>query len=267
MRLRRAAVPIAVLAALSAGSASAVRVEPDGQTVSTALLGLTAIHRLAAQGLPFYCGGGERRLVALTFDDGPGPLTAPLLRLLRTAKAPATFFMVGRQVSDQAPLVRRAARLGTIGDHTWSHPHLRRLSRGRVRSEIARARQVLEGTVREPVLLFRPPYENHGAQVDRVVRRLGLLEVMWSVDSLDWRLRTPAQVDAAVSHGLRPGAIVLFHEHGANLLPAVAWVLRELTRRHLRPVTVPVLLALDPQSNEALRRDARARECVRLALP
>src|SRR5205807_5546281 len=97
-------------------------------------------------------------------------------------------------------------------------------------------------------------YGARDALVDRIARRLGLLEIMWTVDSADslgadWR-----QIIRNVEAGLRPGSIILMHENHGQTLRALPTLLAALHRRHLRSVTVPELLASDPPSLAQLRR-------------
>jgi peptidoglycan/xylan/chitin deacetylase (PgdA/CDA1 family) len=102
--------------------------------------------------------------------------------------------------------------------------------------------------------VFRPPYEISTPSVDRVVRSLGLLDVRWSVDSLDSRPgATLASSAARVVAGLRPGAIVLMHDAHPWTPDLAAAAVRAAKARHLRMVTVPELLALDPPRRSQLR--------------
>ena len=122
-------------------------------------------------GPPPYCGGGKERVVALTFDDGPGPYTAGILRELEAHGAQATFFLVGNRVRYWPALPAREAALGAVGDHTWSHPSLPRLRRAQVRGQLVRARATIARAAGVPVRLFRPPYEAHDRKVDRAPLR------------------------------------------------------------------------------------------------
>jgi peptidoglycan/xylan/chitin deacetylase (PgdA/CDA1 family) len=224
---------------------------------------LAAARRYALLGFPVYCGASTRRLVALTFDDGPGPHTAALLRLLHAAGAPATFFEIGHNVDQWPQLARAEAATGTIGDHTWSHPRLTTLTTRAIRSQLADARVAIMHATDTQVVLFRPPYEVENARVNRLAREAGLLPVLWSVDSNDWKPVSLATIKHTLAPQLRPGAIILFHEQGKRTLPALRWLLVQLRQRDLRPVTVPELLALDGPKLAQLRLDARARACVR----
>jgi len=90
--------------------------------------------------------------------------------------------------------------------------------------------------------------------VDAVARRLGLLEVLWSVDSRDSLGANWAQIIRNVEAGMRPGAIILMHENHGQTIRALTTLLPELRRRHLRSVSVPELLATDPPSVAQLRK-------------
>ena len=80
------------------------------------------------RGEPIYCGGGHANVVALTFDDGPGPYTEELVSLLRAATAHATFFLVGNRMQYWPRAARAEVQSGSaVGNHSWSHPRLRLL--------------------------------------------------------------------------------------------------------------------------------------------
>ncbi|MDP9260568.1 MAG: polysaccharide deacetylase family protein, partial [Actinomycetota bacterium] len=125
-----------------------------------------------------------------------------------------------------------------------------------MKAEIARTQAALERVTGTAVRLFRPPYGFHDAAVDRQVRRLSMLDVLWSLDSRDSYPSPGASADEIVrtlARSLRPGSIVLMHENLRQTLKALPAVLRGLRARGLRSVTVPELLAIDPPSLAQLR--------------
>jgi peptidoglycan/xylan/chitin deacetylase (PgdA/CDA1 family) len=159
-------------------------------------------------------------LVALTFDDGPARgLTTKLVRILQERHVPATFFMVGSRVRTAPGAARLVARSGfTIGNHTWSHPRLTSLSNRAIRSEIRRtAREVRSNGIR-PSTLMRPPYGDVDARVRADLQDLGLVPVLWNVDSGDWRGGSARQIAASILRQLRPhkSNIVLQHDGVPN---------------------------------------------------
>lgn len=236
---------------------------PDGSLFGRDWRGLpipraqaAAVRHYMRLGRPIYCTAGRARYAAITFDDGPGPNSHRVAGILSRSGVQATFFLVGRQVSPFAGAVRREARVGVLGDHTWSHPQLTRLQPGAIRRQLTSTRRAIERTSRRRVTLFRPPYELRNRYVDGAVRRMGLLQVLWNVDSRDY-----AGAVRNVEGGLLPGSIVLMHETYDWTVQALPRILAAARRKRLRLVTVPALLALDPPSDAMVR--AGGRGCAR----
>jgi peptidoglycan/xylan/chitin deacetylase (PgdA/CDA1 family) len=193
------------------------------------------------------CGGGHRDAVALTFDDGPSPYTARLLDILRRGGAHATFFDVGNRLSYWPRAAYAEARLGGVGNHTWSHAHLTRLPRWLVWLELMRTQYEVDAQVGWKPRLFRTPYAEHSRATDGVALKLGLVEVFWNVDARD---DVPhARVGSIVRNverGLRPGSIVLLHDLHPWTVRALPRILQAIHVHGLRAVSVQELLAIDP---------------------
>jgi peptidoglycan/xylan/chitin deacetylase (PgdA/CDA1 family) len=210
-----------------------------------------AVDRIGGVGRPVLCGGGSKPLVALTFDDGPGPYTRYTLRVLREHHARATFFLVAKEVlgwPGLADIPRTEAVHDAVGNHTFDHSSLPGLTADELDHQLGDAQTVIEAAAKRDVRLFRPPYGARDAAVDAEVGSLGMLQVLWSVDTVDSRGATAGDIVATIRSDVRPGSIVLLHENRGttrNALPRILDVLRE---RHLRAVTVPELLAADPPS-------------------
>ena len=218
----------ATLALVSAG-AGASHPLVDGGRPRTA--GELAVDRLARGGVTVYCGSRSGRLVALTFDDGPGPYTRAVTRTLRRAGARGTFFLVGERLAWWRGALRAEAGIGAIGDHTWTHRSLATLDRRGLNAEVGRTRSAEIARTGRIVSLFRPPYGVRTAAADVYLRRLRVLQVLWDV--------------ADSGAGIRPGSIVLLHETRPQTVPLLRSILRDLKRRHLRAVTVQELLAAE----------------------
>jgi peptidoglycan-N-acetylglucosamine deacetylase len=213
------------------------------------------IQRLIRSGQPIYCGGETERLVALTFDDGPGVDTLGTIAELRRAGMTATFFEVGKLLGESrfAGIPRAAASFGAVGDHTWDHISVVGLSRDELAAEIDRTRTALEQLTGRRVFLFRPPLGQHDATVDTYLRSVGMLEVLWSIDTRDSQGATHDQIFAAVRAHLSPGDIILLHENRGTTQKALPRIIDLIRRRGYQAVTVPQLLAMDPPSAEQLR--------------
>ena len=99
-------------------------------------------------------------LIALTFDDGPSVSNTPkLLQILKDKDVRATFFMIGQNVAAHPDIVKQVAAAGhEIGSHTWSHPHLSRLSVEAVTQELQKTQDAIEKVTGNKPQYLRPPY-------------------------------------------------------------------------------------------------------------
>ncbi len=190
------------------------------------------------------------RTIALTFDDGPDPVWTPkVLDVLSRHHAPATFFVLGSQVSRHPDITRRMVREGhELGIHTFTHPELTNLPTWRRRLEYSQTEAVIGYTAGVRAPLARLPYSSAVDAVDdadwAVVRdsgRLGYVSVFEDTDSQDWARPGPdAIVRNATPEGDR-GAIVLLHDSGGDRAQTVAALDRfipEMQARGYRFTTV-----------------------------
>ncbi|GLZ05762.1 deacetylase [Actinomadura sp. NBRC 104412] len=183
-----------------------------------------------------------RKCVALTFDDGPAPVTGRLLDTLAAHRVRATFFLVGENVERYPEIVAREAREGhELANHSYSHPNLRRPSERAVRRQLRRTQEVIRRVTGVTPTLMRPPYGATDKGVAAITRELGLAQVLWSVDPLDWRVRDKRNVARVVSHEARKGAIVLMHDIHPSTVAAVPRIIERLSRKGYFFVTVSEL--------------------------
>lgn len=149
--------------------------------------------------------------IALTFDDGPdGAITPQVLDILARQGVKATFFLVGSHVAGREAVVQRQHREGhEIGNHTWNHPDLSRLSPADVDLQI-RATQdaIIAAGVPTPQLL-RPPY---GAIDERVASYIPLTIVRWNIDPEDWKDKNAGNITTRILQQAKPGGIILLHD-------------------------------------------------------
>jgi len=194
--------------------------------------------------------GRQHPLVALSFDDGPGPFTDRLLDALQRLRVPATFFVVGYQLPDFAPQLQREVDLGeAVGDHTTDHRNLALLSARDQRAQIVDDATALRSYGAPWPRLFRPPYGSYNQTTHRLLGRERMLSVLWSVDSEDYlKPGVDAIVRNVVEHA-QPGSIVLMHDGGGDRTQTIAALPRivgQLRRDGYRFVTVPRLLLENP---------------------
>jgi len=194
--------------------------------------------------------GRQHPLVALTFDDGPGPDTDRLLDELQRLRVPGTFFVVGYQLPAFAPQLQREVDLGeTVGDHTADHRDLELLPARGQRAQVVRNARELRSYGAPWPRLFRPPYGAYDRTTHAVLGHARMLSVLWSVDSEDYtRPGVNAIVRNVVGH-VQPGSIVLMHDGGGNrtqTVAAVPRIVRALRDDGYRFVSVPRLLLENP---------------------
>lgn len=198
--------------------------------------------------------GGQHPLVAITFDDGPGPYTDRVLDELQRLRVPATFFVVGDQLPEFAPQLQRAVDLGqTIGDHTADHRDLARLPARAQQAQIRDNAAELRAYGAPSPRLFRPPYGSYDRATHRLLGRDRMLSVLWSVDSEDYRRPGVRAIVRNVVRDVRPGAIVLMHDGGGDrsqTLAALPRIVGQLRRAGYRFASVPRLLLDNPPPQE-----------------
>jgi peptidoglycan/xylan/chitin deacetylase (PgdA/CDA1 family) len=195
-------------------------------------------------------GPGHRKVVALTFDDGPSFYTPQVLSILRRFKIHATFFLIGEQVGPNAGLVRQELAEGNaIGDHTYTHANV---SGGgslaysqilRTRSAIRRASGYYTPCV------FRAPGGAVSGALFPVARSLGMLTIQWDVDPRDWSRPGTGSIYSTVVGQARRESIILMHDGGGprnQTVAALPAIIRTLRSRGYGFETVPDLLGLRP---------------------
>ncbi|MFJ7936293.1 polysaccharide deacetylase family protein [Sporosarcina sp. NPDC096371] len=149
--------------------------------------------------------------VALTFDDGPHPkVTMQILETLKKYDAKATFFMLGNMVEKYPEIAKKVQEAGhELGNHTWNHLELTKLSGEKVRNEIYKTSDIIENVTGQKVTEFRPPY---GAVNGTVRSETNLPIILWNVDTLDWKDRDPNRLLANVKNATKDGSTILMHD-------------------------------------------------------
>ena len=183
------------------------------------------------------------KVIALTFDDGPGPYTAQLLDILDQHGAKATFFLIGSKVSAQADVLRRMhARGHQLGNHSWSHPELPKLPVDQIAGEIDRTNDAIKQATGVKPTILRPPYGAVNSAVLEQLRLRGMSSVLWSVDTRDWADRNSDIVCSRAVAGAHPGAIILMHDIHQTSVEAVPCILSALKQQGYSFVTVQTML-------------------------
>ena len=184
---------------------------------------------------------GGSKLVAITFDDGPGKYTKELLDTLKQYDAKATFFLVGTCVERYPDLVKREVEEGhQVANHSWDHTKLTTLSQNGISSQLSKTENTIDKACGKDLgkLMVRPPYGSSNATVQAAA---GAPLIFWSVDTLDWKYRNAETVKKNIVNNAKDGAIILLHDiHPTSVQGAIA-AIKELTEKGYTLVTVSEL--------------------------
>lgn len=196
-----------------------------------------------------YTHGPHRYQVAIGFDDGPDTDTPAFVRMLASNHATATFFMIGRQVSStyREMMLRELREGNVLGDHTFTHPDLRRT--GDVRGQLQSTLSAIRAQTGYTPCVFRPPYGSYNSSVVHTAASLGLATVTWNVDPSDYTQPGMGAIEQRVLAQVQPGSIIISHDGGGprgQTLAAYPKIISVLRRRGYGIVTIPQLLGFRP---------------------
>ena len=171
----------------------------------------------------------NKKVVALTFDDGPDGNTTPqALDILAKYKIKATFFVQGKNIAGNEAILKRMQSEGhEVGNHSWNHPILTKLSLEDAKKQLTDTEDAITKVLGKSSKLMRPPY---GAISDDIRNSLDLSFIMWDVDSLDWKSKNEAAIFTEIQRQVSNGSIILMHDihqTSVNSLPKVIEYLQE----------------------------------------
>jgi peptidoglycan/xylan/chitin deacetylase (PgdA/CDA1 family) len=162
---------------------------------------------------------GDRKAIALTFDDGPDPRYTPrVLDILRDEGIEAAFFVVGHRAAKYPELLGRIEAEGhLVATHTYSHHHAYLTSPWRAWREVTAGVDEVESVTRRRPAWFRPPWGATKLAMRLAVAASQQRLVLWTVTGEDWdQEQTPRSIAAGVNSQLKPGAIVVLHDAGGS---------------------------------------------------
>ncbi|MCH1625923.1 polysaccharide deacetylase family protein [Ferdinandcohnia quinoae] len=186
----------------------------------------------------------KRKQVALTFDDGPHPKNTQLiLDILKKHQANATFFVLGNRVNLYPDTLKKIYEEGhEIGNHSWTHTNFTSIGLDGIRQEVTHTNTAIQEILGYKPQLVRPPY---GAVDETVQGAAKLPLILWSVDSLDWKLRSSSAIVQEVLSNVSNGSIVLMHDIHSATPEAVDAIISNMKKKGYHFVTVSQLLKLE----------------------
>lgn len=163
----------------------------------------------------------SKKLVALTFDDGPSQHTLDVLKVAKNYQIPVTFFMLGAAMQKQPDIVQHAFRLGhQIANHSWDHTDAQTYATPEAlwQSQIAPQMDISQQIIGESSSYFRPPFGSINNEQVHFLAEKNITTVIWSIDTIDWNEldNAPQTLVKRATLYSHPGAIILMHDGGGN---------------------------------------------------
>ncbi len=182
----------------------------------------------------------DRKVVSLTFDDGPCAQTPAILDVLKKYNVPAAFFVIGRNIPGNEEILVRTAHEGhLVGNHSFSHrPWFPFFPSRKMILDLNRAAETISNVTCEHVQWFRPPYGITNPMLAKAVSRTGYKVMGWSIRSYDTSIKNSEKVIIRVKSLLRPGTVILLHDRCPNtpaVVEAIIQYAREQGYEFLRP--------------------------------
>lgn len=204
---------------------------------------LEAVHSATFEKI--YRGNRNKKLIALTFDDGPHPGKTPqLLAVLRQYNVHATFFVVGKRAEEDPELVQQEVADGhCIGDHTYHHDRLTQIPNADMAPEITACADVIKKITGKYPRYFRPPGGTFDREVTNTAQQLGYKVVLWSINPGDFERPTTQVLEDHILREANNGAIILFHDGVQQTIDALPTIITKLRARGFQFVTIDEMVA------------------------
>jgi peptidoglycan/xylan/chitin deacetylase (PgdA/CDA1 family) len=184
-----------------------------------------------------------RRCIALTFDDGPSPYTLKILQILKKHQIKATFFVTGESLELYPEILQLVVLEGhTVGNHTWNHPDITKISLEDLYREIQSLNFAIKEITKQDVKFFRPPYGAITEEIGKTIYNLGLVPVMWNLDTNDWDFSQTKSIEDRVIGGLKEYNIILMHDGGGPrelTVKALPGIIKNLKQKGYEFLTIP----------------------------
>ena len=179
--------------------------------------------------------------IAITFDDGPSAgCTGRLLDGLKERGIKGTFFLIGKNAEENPKLVKRLDEEGhLIGNHTYSHVEITKLSDEDAKKEIMETDRVISAITGKHVEYMRPPF---GLWQDELEEELDVMPVMWSIDPLDWTTKNVEEIVNKVVSEAEDHDIILLHDCYDTSVDAALRIVDILMKKGFEFVTVDEIL-------------------------
>ncbi|WP_037970543.1 polysaccharide deacetylase family protein [Streptosporangium amethystogenes] len=182
------------------------------------------------------------KCIALTFDDGPGKYADKLLDTFKKYNSKATFFLEGQYVKSRPAFAKRMVAEGhDIGNHSYSHPHLRELSEDRIREELTKTQDIVKKSTGKYPTTIRPPYGEFDQRVAAIATEMGMPIVLWNGGSRDWATKNEKAIYDEVLKNAKRDGVILMHDWVEQTVKVMPKLLTALQKQGYHVVAVSSL--------------------------
>lgn len=207
----------------------------------------STIHATGDEELLIKNGSRSKKLIALTFDDGPHPKeTNQVLDVLKKYNVKGTFFIAGKHANwYPEPLVRASREGHEIGNHTFNHPDISNLTSSQIEEEIIKCEEILVKLTGKKPKLFRPPFGSYRKEeLAKIARKHDYKVILWTtIDARDWQNPAASKIASTIVNNAKNGDIVLLHDYATNnTVEALDIIIPQMISKGFEFVTVSELL-------------------------
>lgn len=181
----------------------------------------------------------SKKMIALTFDDGPNYNTSKIIDVLNKYDIKATFFVLGSRAINNKDILKKMADSGMeIGNHTYNHLLLTKYDENKIRSEIEDTSEVIYSATKKKPKLLRPSY---GSVNNKIKKVANMPIIIWDIDTLDWKYHNSKRITSRVVNKVRDGDIILMHDIYSASLNALSNIIPILQDNGYEFVTIDEL--------------------------
>ena len=181
----------------------------------------------------------SKKMIALTFDDGPNYNTSKVIDVLNKYDIKATFFVLGSRAINNKDILKKMVDSGMeIGNHTYNHLLLTKYDENKIRSEIEDTSEVIYSATKKRPKLLRPSY---GSVNNKIKKVANMPIIIWDIDTLDWKYHNSKRITSRVVNKVRDGDIILMHDIYSASLNALSNIIPILQDNGYEFVTIDEL--------------------------
>lgn len=193
----------------------------------------------------------NKKMVALTFDDGPNYNTSKILEILNKYNVSATFFVLGSKISGNEKILKKMDKYGMeIGNHTYSHKLMTKMDNEHIIKEIKDTNELIYNVIGRYPKVVRPSY---GSFNKKIKESINMPIIIWNIDTLDWKSHNSTKIVSRIMNKVNDGDIILMHDIYSATVKAVDIVVPKLISEGYQIVSVSELFYyknIEPENGE-----------------